>query len=85
VGVEKRPAAQHYTAGELNDVNEHAPCSSPPFRYLNYYHEVYYELLNSFMGKGDKVGWWGQHPCSTGWHRMASHALQHIICKWAVE
>jgi hypothetical protein len=25
-------------------------------RYLNYYHEVYYELLNSFMGKGDKVG-----------------------------
>ncbi|GFH10175.1 uncharacterized protein HaLaN_05442 [Haematococcus lacustris] len=23
--------------------------------YLNYYHEVYYELLTGFMGKGDKV------------------------------
>eukprot|EP00967_Tisochrysis_lutea_P157373 scaffold319256_cov13-Tisochrysis_lutea.AAC.1 len=22
--------------------------------YLNYYHELYYELLTSFMGKGDK-------------------------------
>jgi len=25
-------------------------------RYMNYYREIYYELLTSFMGKGDKVG-----------------------------